>query len=83
MKIVKTAERIPSIDVSDNFVFQRSLLAYKKVAEIVYSKILKFDTRSSYGIAEVAPNVEEFCTLDKYYVTIDYNKYPNMTTKRY
>ena len=76
MSIIKTAERV-SLSPSDNFVFQRSLLAYKTAAKIIYGNVLEIGTGSGYGIEEIAPKAKEFWTLDKHYVSIDYNKYNN------
>jgi len=74
--MIKTAERV-SLSPSDNYVFQRSLLAYKKASEIVHGKVLEIGTGSGYGIEEIAPKADEFWTLDKHYVSINYNKYHN------
>lgn len=76
MSLIKTAERV-SLSPSDNFVFQRSLLAYKEASKCLHGKVLEIGTGSGYGIDEIAPQVEEFWTLDKHYIPIDYNKYPN------
>jgi 2-polyprenyl-3-methyl-5-hydroxy-6-metoxy-1,4-benzoquinol methylase len=76
MAFIKTAERV-SLSPSDNFVFQRSLLAYKKASEIVSGNVLEIGTGSGYGIAEIASQTNEFWTLDKHYISIDYNKYNN------
>lgn len=76
MSIIKTAERV-SLSPSDNYVFQRSLLAYKEAAKFISGKVLEIGTGSGYGIDEISPCVEEFWTLDKHYIPIDYNRYNN------
>ena len=76
MSIIKTAERV-SLSPSDNYVFQRSLLAYKEASEIIHGKVLEIGTGSGYGIKEIAPKAKEFWTLDKYYISINYKKYRN------
>lgn len=76
MSIIKTAERV-SLSPSDNFVFQRSLLAYKEASRIVHGKVLEIGTGSGYGVQEISPNVQEFWTLDKHYIPINYNKFSN------
>lgn len=60
-----TAERV-SRDASDNFVFQRSLLAYDRAAEIVSGDVLEIGTGTGYGIELVAPHCDRFVTVDKY-----------------
>lgn len=77
MYFIKTAERVSSLSPSDNYVFQRSLLAYKEAAKYVRGRILEIGTGSGYGIEEIAPNATEFWTLDKTYVQINYKKYTN------
>lgn len=65
MKKPLTAERV-SADPSDNFVFQRSLLAYREAACRVAGEVLEIGTGSGYGIAEIAPRATRFVTLDKF-----------------
>ncbi len=60
-----TAERVSQSDVSDNYVYQRSILAYHKAAEIVSGSVLELGTGSGYGIAVIAPHAERFLTVDK------------------
>ncbi|RIH64497.1 SAM-dependent methyltransferase [Mariniphaga sediminis] len=76
MNVIQTAERV-SLSPSDNFVFQRSLLAYRTATKIIHGNVLEIGTGSGYGIEEIAPKVKELWTLDKHYVSIDYNKYNN------
>ena len=47
---IQTAERVSQSDVSDNFVFQRSYLAYVEAAKLVSGKVLEIGTGSGYGI---------------------------------
>lgn len=56
MSRINTAERI-SRETSDNFVFQRSLLAYHAAAERVGGDSLEIGTGSGYGIEVIAPRV--------------------------
>lgn len=65
MKRVITAERV-SCDASDNYVFQRSLLAYYEAAARVGGRVLEIGTGSGYGIEVIAPHTERFVTLDKH-----------------
>uniref|UniRef100_UPI004056B0CA class I SAM-dependent methyltransferase n=1 Tax=Alistipes sp. TaxID=1872444 RepID=UPI004056B0CA len=65
MKRVITAERV-SRDLSDNYVFQRSLLAYHEAAQRVEGKVLEIGTGSGYGVEVIAPHTTQFITLDKH-----------------
>ena len=60
-----TAERV-SLEVSDNFVYQRSRLAYVEAAKLVSGHVLEIGTGTGYGVDIIAPNASEFVTLDKY-----------------
>lgn len=62
---VQTAERV-SEDMSDNFVFQRSKLAYCLAAERIGGKVLEIGTGMGYGSRILAPRTEVFHTLDRY-----------------
>lgn len=61
---LKTAERV-SRDVSDNFVFQRSKLAYVEAAGRVSGDVLEIGTGTGYGIDIIAPCASSFVTMDK------------------
>ena len=65
MKKVITAERV-SRDASDNFVFQRSLLAYHAAAERVTGDVLEIGTGTGYGVEVIAPKADRYVTLDKF-----------------
>lgn len=62
---INTAERV-SREASDNFVFQRSLLAYHAAAELVAGDVLEIGTGSGYGIEVIAPRAARFVTVDKH-----------------
>ncbi len=70
MNRIATAERV-SREASDNFVFQRSLLAYYKAAELISGDVLEIGTGSGYGIEVVAPHAAHFVTVDKHRPDID------------
>ena len=62
----QTAERVSQRDASDNYVFQRSLLAYVYAAERVAGRVLEIGTGSGYGVEVIAPKAEHFLTVDKH-----------------
>lgn len=62
---IATAERV-SRDASDNFVFQRSLLAYHEAARRIAGDVLEIGTGSGYGVEVVAPRARRFVTIDKH-----------------
>ncbi|MFT3701056.1 MAG: class I SAM-dependent methyltransferase [Agriterribacter sp.] len=66
MQILQTAERVSQKDGSDNYVYQRSLLAYLEAAKIISGKVLEIGTGSGYGVEIIAPHTIEFVTIDKH-----------------
>lgn len=66
MEKPQTAERVSQRDASDNYVFQRSLLAYLYAAERVGGRVLEIGTGSGYGVEIIAPKAEHFLTVDKH-----------------
>ena len=65
MNTLHTAERVSSTDYSDNYVYQRSLLAYLKASTLVSGKVLEIGTGDGYGIDIIAPHTSSFLTIDK------------------
>lgn len=63
---MQTAERVSHKDLSDNYVFQRSLLAYVEAARFIKGKVLEIGTGSGYGVEIIAPHTESFLTIDKF-----------------
>ncbi len=74
---IATAERV-SVEVSDNFVFQRSLLAYHAAAERVSGRVLEIGTGSGYGIEVIAPQTKQFVTVDKHIPAPELLAWPNV-----
>lgn len=74
MKILQTAERVSHNDLSDNYVFQRSLLAYVEASKIVSGNVLEIGTGSGYGIDIISPFADRFVTIDKYESDISHSK---------
>ena len=65
MAQLHTAERVSRTDASDNYVFQRSILAYHHAAGIVGGDVLEIGTGMGYGIEVIAPSAEKYTTIDK------------------
>ena len=65
MASMHTAERVSKSDRSDNYVFQRSILAYHEAARRVSGEVLEVGTGMGYGIEVVAPKATHFTTIDK------------------
>lgn len=66
MKVLQTAERVSDTNLSDNFVFQRSLLAYEYAKTIVGGKILEVGSGEGYGLRILSEQSESYTMLDKY-----------------
>lgn len=81
MSRINTAERV-SRETSDNFVFQRSLLAYHAAAVRVGGDTLEIGTGSGYGIEVIAPRVDRFVTLDKHVPAPELLQVPNVEFRR-
>ena len=64
MAKIITAERV-SRDQSDNYVFQRSLLAYHKAAEMIDGDVLEIGTGVGYGAEVLSPKAAQYITIDK------------------
>ncbi len=75
---MQTAERVSHKDLSDNYVFQRSVLAYRKAAELVSGDILEIGTGMGYGMEHLAPRANRYVAIDKYPIEIDREKFPNV-----
>jgi SAM-dependent methyltransferase len=63
---IHTAERVSTAELSDNYVLQRSIFAYKEVIGRIAGHILEIGTGTGYGIKHIAPYVRRFTTVDKY-----------------
>lgn len=77
MATINTAERV-SGETSDNFVFQRSLLAYHEAARRIGGDVLEIGTGAGYGIEVVAPHAQSFVTIDKHAPSPELLQLPNV-----
>lgn len=64
MNKLVTAERV-SLEKSDNYVFQRSVLAYHHAADLVEGDVLEVGTGMGYGVEIIAPRATRFISIDK------------------
>ena len=64
MAKITTAERV-SRELSDNYVFQRSLLAYHEAAKIISGDVLEIGTGEGYGAEVLSAKATRFITIDK------------------
>ncbi|MBQ4280164.1 MAG: class I SAM-dependent methyltransferase [Rikenellaceae bacterium] len=76
-KPIQSAERVSPSDMSDNYVYQRSILAYHRAAELVSGDVLEIGTGSGYGVAVISPKASSFLTIDKYECGIDLQDHPH------
>ncbi len=75
MSKIATAERV-SRELSDNFVFQRSRLAYYFAAQRIEGRVLEIGTGSGYGIDIISPHATEFVTMDKFLPNLEVEELP-------
>tara|TARA_B100000902_G_scaffold46014_1_gene53518 strand:+ start:5900 stop:6679 length:780 start_codon:yes stop_codon:yes gene_type:complete len=66
MGILQTAERSSGKDSSENVIFQRHLVAYKKAAELIKGTVLEIGSGEGYGIQQLISNVDSYIAIDKY-----------------
>lgn len=66
MSSIQTAERVSATDQSDNYVFQRSLIAYLEAAKLVSGDLLELGSGEGYGIQYLGPKVNLYAAVDKY-----------------
>jgi SAM-dependent methyltransferase len=81
-KKVQSAERVSASDPSDNYVFQRSLLAYHHAAGLVGGNVLEIGTGSGYGARVLSPVAERYMTVDKSIPPIDLSEFENAEFRR-
>jgi protein-L-isoaspartate O-methyltransferase len=77
MGLYDSAERV-SLEVQNNYLFQRSIKAYYQAAEIITGKVLEIGTGSGYGVEIISGIANEFITVDKFDTKLDFTQYPNV-----
>ncbi len=63
---MQTAERVSHTDLSDNYVFQRSQLAYYHAQKLVNGTVLEIGSGQGYGISIIAPKSQRYIAIDKF-----------------
>ncbi len=77
-KKLHTAQRVSQHDASDNYVYQRSLLAYHHAAQTISGDVLEIGTGNGYGVSVISPLARSFVTIDKYLPAVDFHNYENV-----
>lgn len=78
MGLYDSAERV-SLEVQNNYLFQRSIKAYYEAASLISGNVLEIGTGSGYGVEIISGVADHFTTVDKFDTKIDFTKYPNVT----
>lgn len=78
MGLYDSAERV-SLEVQNNYLFQRSIKAYYEAASLISGNVLEIGTGSGYGVEIISGVADKFTTVDKFDTKIDFSKYPNVT----
>lgn len=78
MGLYDSAERV-SLEVQNNYLFQRSIKAYYEAASLISGNVLEIGTGSGYGVEIISGVATNFTTVDKFDTKIDFSKYPNVT----
>lgn len=73
---MQTAERVSDVDKSDNFVYQRSRLAYLEAAKLIKGKVLEVGSGMGYGMEILSPYADEYVMLDKFQFDLSRIKQP-------
>lgn len=66
LPLTSSAERIYSLDPSDNFVYQKHLFAYKEAEKLIHGRVIELGCGEAFGADMLAPNAEYFLAVDKY-----------------
>ncbi len=79
---MNTAERVSNKDASDNFVFARSLLAYREAAARIGGHVLEIGTGNGYGAEVIAPVAASLTSVDKHPPREVPGEYDNVSFRR-
>src|SRR5688500_13807508 len=79
---MKTAERVNQNEISDNYLFQRQLLAYIKAADMIKGVGLELGTGSGYGLKELSSKVNHLVTIDRYEAPGLVKSFPNVEYRK-
>ncbi len=70
MAILRTAERVSSDLISENYVYARSLFAYRYAMKHIYGDVMELGCGEGYAITEMAQKAKKYIAIDKYYSSL-------------
>jgi 2-polyprenyl-3-methyl-5-hydroxy-6-metoxy-1,4-benzoquinol methylase len=70
MKFLRTAERVSPVSVEEDYVYARSLFAYRYAMKYVYGDVMELGCGEGYAITEMAQNAKKYIAIDKYYSSL-------------
>ena len=68
---IQTAERSSHLDPSENVIFQRHMVAYKKAAKLINGTVLEIGCGEGYGISELAKYSKKYILLGQSSYQVD------------
>jgi SAM-dependent methyltransferase len=81
-KKLQTAQRVSDLELSDNYVLQRSRLAYCRAGEEISGDVLEIGTGSGYGVSIISPRAKSFITIDRHQPHIEFHNHENVEFHR-
>lgn len=66
MRYKYTAERVKENVQAENFVFQRSVLAYLEACKLVHGNVLELGTGDGYAVKTMSKHCSKYVTIDKF-----------------
>lgn len=67
---LRTAERVSSESVAEDYVYGRCLFAYRHAVNHIYGDVLELGCGEGYAIAEMAEKAKKYIAIDKYFGTL-------------
>lgn len=76
ISFLRTAERVSSDSIAEDYVYGRCLFAYRYAINHVYGDVLELGCGEGYAIAEMAEKADKYIAIDKYYSTLTKTSLP-------
>jgi 2-polyprenyl-3-methyl-5-hydroxy-6-metoxy-1,4-benzoquinol methylase len=70
MTFLRTAERVSPVAISEDYVYARSLFAYRHAMQHIYGDVMELGCGEGYAITEMAKNAKKYIAIDKYYSSL-------------